>query len=459
MINKIIIPFLIIIFSLLIIYYILNKKHKEHFINLVKPLLNYEIKISNEFDNKDIKKKYKKKIDEKKIDEKKIDEKKIDEKNINENFVNKNILTENINNSPNNNISYVIYSLQGLWTNNNSIIKNNIIHNTTRIIIDTDNKKPNGKVFFYFLTKNKLVYNIKDVTDNSILCEKDDKTVLLYIRLLNDENSEDDVYKNTIVQYSGQKCLFSFYYPNVNKPFLRFISYQILKQPVDENLINIVAAKDWYIDNIKEPYDFKTYNIIIGKYKFDKKFIKIDGYNKNTDIFKKIEEKYPDGINLYIRRIYKSPSGKKKEIKTHISQPYNILIKNENDIPKNIKIISFKNDKKINSKKNYSFNKNESFKPISTYIYVAQLYHMQDTFEENIPKKKINKNQFQLHKTAKNMFNQNIEYIDINKLTKKIIYTYKIKNITTIPYSKEKEKKEDNPYIYELPFNKIIKYL
>jgi hypothetical protein len=39
MINKFIIPFLIIIFSLLIIYYILNKRNKKYFIEKFIPII------------------------------------------------------------------------------------------------------------------------------------------------------------------------------------------------------------------------------------------------------------------------------------------------------------------------------------------------------------------------------------------------------------------------------------
>ena len=123
-----------------------------------------------------------------------------------------------------------------------------------------------------------------------------------------------------------------------------------------------------------------------------------------------------------------------------------------------LKIISFEADKKINSLGKYKFNKSNEYVPKCTYIYVAQLYHKTDQFK-NTPMKKVNKNNFNLHKNAKNMFNNNIEFINLNKLVKNITYTYKMVYVNTLYYSKEKEKNKKNPYVYNISFNEILKKL
>jgi hypothetical protein len=459
MINKFIIPILVIIFSLLVIYYILDKKNKKYFIEKFIPLIiknsNYQKIIINSEDNieNDIN------DDDDDNDDDDNNNYKYSKKILNESFVSKPVSTPTplVKNSPNNELSYIIYSLKGTWTNNYSVVNNNRIYNTTTVDI-SDEKNPIVK--FKFKNKKDKTYKVTGVKDNSIICKSNDDSNILYIRLLNDKE-DNKIYKNTLVQYNGQKCLFSFYYPTSNKPFSRYISYQILKQPVDSNLLNIVKGKDWIVDFVKEPYDFKTYNIIVGKYKFPKKIMEIKYNKKNNDknknMFKVIKEKYPKGITLYIKRVYVSPNGKNKEIKTHISKPFKILIKDEDKIPEMIKIISFNADKKMNSKGKYIFNKANKFVPKCTYVYIEQFYHMSDEFKK-IPVKNVNKREFVLNKNAKNIFKDNIEFINLNKIVKNLTYNYKMKYFTTLYYSKEKEKNKNN-YTYNIPFNEIFKKL
>jgi len=473
MINKFIIPLLVIIFSLLVIYYILDKRNKKYFIEKFMPIIiknstdqtiiiNSEDNIENQeeeyedYDEDNDEDDYNTDDDDNTDDDNNDYDENFSKKNINENFV----AGPLVQNSPNNELPYIIYSLKGTWTNNNSIVQNNKIYNTTTVNI-SDEKNPIVKFKFKNKKIKTKIYQVTGVKDNSIICKSKDNSNILYIRLLNDKE-DVKIYKNTLVQYNGQKCLFSFYYPTSNKPFSRYISYQILKQPVDSNLLNIVRGKDWIVDFVKEPYDFKTYNIIVGNYKFPKKIMKIT-YNKknnnnNKNMFKVIKEKYPKGITLYLKRIYVSPNGKNKEIKTHISKPFKILIKSEDKIPEMIKIIDFNADKKINSKGKYIFNKSNKFVPKCTYVYIEQFYHMKDEFKK-IPTKKVNKREFILNKNAKNIFKDNIEFINLNKLIKNLTYDYKMKYFTTLYYSKEKEKNKNNQYTYNIPFSEIFKKL
>lgn len=470
MINKFIIPFLIIIFSLLIIYYILDKRNKEYFIEKFIPIIKNNILNNEIYGPKNDKlddmmnsalddtRNYARSDARNDARSDARSDARNDSEDISEHFKVTPLLKKKLENSPNNELPYIIYSLKGEWTNNKSIVDGNMIYNTTIIDISNENK---ATVTFKFQNNKDNIYNIIEIKDNSIICESSDKRYILYVRLLNDKN-DSKVYKNTLVQYNGQKCLYSFHYIKSSKPFLTYISYQILQQPVDANLLNIIRAKDWNISFIKEPYDFKTYSIIVGKYKFPKKIMKIKNSTKKIDDkknFKLIKEKYPDGITFYIKRVYKSPNGKNKEIKTHISKPFKLVIKNEDDIPEMIKIISFEADKKLNSSKKYVFNKAKDFVPICTYIYVAQLYHMTDQLNKKIPKKKVNKNKFNLHKNAKNIFKNNIEFININKLVKNITYNYKMKYVNSISYSKKNEKNRRDPYIYNISFNEILKNL
>jgi len=167
-----------------------------------------------------------------------------------------------------------------------------------------------------------------------------------------------------------------------------------------------------------EVYDLSTYNKIVGDYKYPSNYLKVDYGISNQDILNKINTNYTNGIKFAIQRVFKSPTG--SEIITKLSNP--ILIKGTKNgtIPNNIIISSFEKDKDVNNLKNF-------FAPLKTIVYFYKLQDTQVSYnyaDENLVT--VPSSSFSLNNNATNMYQQNVQYNNLNTVEQLNNSQYKI---------------------------------
>ena len=370
--NNILYPILIIIFSLLIVYFIMKNKYDKKLTENIEKFENNYIK-----NNKD--------------------------------QLLKNVL---------NNSKFTKENANGTWTTIGTTVDSN--YNATNLmninidkIISDNDVNINNFGTISFLDIN---FNISYVLNENIIAISPDIPLLnIHIKLVNNFTDENKNISKDFYKTDTPMAIISIYMND----FLiyKYISYKIFNNKVGAELYRVIKSGDFIIDKPPQLYDFKTYDILINDYKYSDNYIKFNFGINDKDKLNLIKEKYNSSIKFSIQRVFSSPTG--NEIVTRISEPILLNAINNNNIPKEIEISSFNKDKEANKLINF-------FKPKYTNLYVYKFtennvkYDFGDTNPTYASTKILN-----LKNNADKMFNSVIEYNNLNSVQKISTNTYK----------------------------------
>jgi hypothetical protein len=154
----------------------------------------------------------------------------------------------------------------------------------------------------------------------------------------------------------------------------KFASYKVYNNKVGDALYRIVISGKFYIEKAPPVYDYKTYNTIISTYKFPSKYLSVKFGIQNSDIINTINTKYDKKIKFCMQRVFYSPTNDDTEIITNVSPDIFINVISDNKIPSNITICSFENDKNTNRL-------NAFFRPKATILYFYKYVDTVTTYE------------------------------------------------------------------------------
>ena len=396
--NNILYPILIIIFSLLIVYFIMKNKYDK---NLIKNFENFE---NNYIKN-------------------------------NKDKLLKNVL---------NNSKFTKENANGTWTTIGTTVDSN--YNASNLMnINIENILSYENNINNFGTINFLDtnFNISYVLNQNIVAISPDIPLLnIHIKLINNFTDENKNISKSFYKTDTPMCIVSIY---INDFLVyKFISYKFFNNKVGAELYRIIKSGDFIIDNPPQLYDFKTYDILINDYKYSENYIKFDFGINDKDKVNLIKEKYNSYIKFSIQRVFASPTG--NEIVTKISEPILLNAISNNTIPQKIEINSFSKDKEANKLVNF-------FKPKYTNLYVYKF------IENNIEYEYSDKNPIymankilNLKNNSDKMFNSVIEYNNLNSVQKISTNKYKITLI------KQLNSDLDNPIIIKFldVYNKLL---
>lgn len=384
-------PFLILIFSILIIYAIIQYKNNKK--------LNYKI----------------------------------------ESFVNNNYYNSQENNlklNVENNLSFKEY-VNGNWTYNETTINSNSTANNLIKITISNNNDNNGTVI---LTKNNITMNIIFISNNFIVASNEQKT--FYIKFINIFKNNSNNENNELILNQPTAIIEHF---NNNILISKFYSYKITNTNiVPAEIIRIIEGKSYIINNPPEWFDYDTYKTIIGNYIFPSNLINItfSTGQVNNNIYSILKNNYSGGIKFSIRRVFYSPSSHDKEIITKNSNPVLLSVINNNNIPYTIDIQPFKKDMQANSLERF-------LQPKATILYFykydvcnEKTYNFSESQIKEVSKSALS---LSIDNQATSMFNDNIQFYDPTKIQRTMTCNYKmtlgyrmnsdLDNPTKIPFS------------------------
>ena len=388
MTNKIIFPILIIIFSLLVIFGIVNNRKNKKLNDSIE-------KFSNNFTEYKIK---------------------------HDNFLEKN--KDEIINNAITNTGFTKDILNGTWTSLNTEVNSdysvtNLMTINTNEVFSIDTKSPN------FGTIN-IDGDIYDITlllnENLVAVSQNSKLLNLHMKFLNKFNTnklDNRPYKNSET-YSAMVSMYS------NDVLLtKYISYKVFDNKVTPDIFSIIKSKNFLVGQPPPNFDFNTYNVLIGGYKFPNNYIHFSFGQTNADKLSIINSKYQGKLRFSIQRIFESPT--KKEIITRNSQPMIINAVDNGSIPSEIVISSFADDKSANSLSKF-------FKPKSTILYFYKLERVTKSYDYAKPGLlRSPRNYIQLKSNASSMFDANIDYNDLNSVRETSNSHYKMTYVDTKP--------------------------
>jgi hypothetical protein len=370
--NNILYPILIIIFSLLIIYLILKNKLDKKLVENIEKFENDYIK-----NNKD------------------------------------QLLNNVLNNS-----KFTKDNANGTWTSIQTTVDSNynasnLITINVNQIIDGTNSSINNFGTISFLDNN---FNITYILNENIVAVSPDIPLLnIHIKFVNNFTDENKDINLDFYKTDSPMAIVSIY---IND-FLayKFVSYKVYNNKVGAELYRIIKSGDFIVTKTPQIYDFNTYNILINDYKYPQNYIKFNFGINDKHKLNVIKEKYNGNIKFSIERVFASPTG--NEIVTKISTPVLLNAINNNNIPKNIEIVPFSNDKQANNLINF-------FKPKYTNLYFYHftennvIYDFADKNQIYIPNKILN-----LKNNSDKMFNPIIQYDNLNSVEKISTNSYK----------------------------------
>jgi hypothetical protein len=337
--SKIIYPILIIIFSILIIYGIINNKNNsklnsnfENFLDLGnEPSQDQDTRIVNYY--------------------------------LNEN--NENLLTSNVSNT-----LFTSNMINGSWTCDLTTVDStyNVQNTMTISSIEQINSSNYNKNITNYGT---VVYNNQTYTINFLL--NDNLTAVLinsqgvpssqnlHIKFYNNFSNEGKEIINAPFykpeEFNSEVSIYSN-----NTLINKFVSYKIYDNKVGDELYRIITTRDFYIEKAAPVYDYDAYKVIIGKYKFPSNFITLSFGTTNTNVLNTLNTKYFGTIKFFIQRVFYSPTSDNAEIITNISDSVLLQVVSNNQIPTTITICSFQNDQNTNGLESF-------FKPKATILY------------------------------------------------------------------------------------------
>ena len=374
--NKIIYPILIIIFSILIIFAIFNKKNNEK--------LNKGIE---RFNNEYL-------------------------------YKNKNKLIKNM---ENNQITKDFAN--GTWTNPlTTINSNNEVSDLTTInIIDTINGKNINFGNINLMNQDfKITYVLNE---NIVAVSKTVPSFNIHIKFMNIFNDEKNVKINKGYNVPQTlNCVVSFFIMNLL--IFKFVSYKVYNNKVSPDLYQIIKLKDIFINEPKPVYDFETYHILVGNYLFPNDYISYSFNGTDPQILETINSKYHGRIKYSIKRVFESPTG--NEIITKNSTPILLNSVDNGRIPENIIIKPFLDDKQTNNLLSF-------FKPKATLLYFYKLirtdlsYNFKDETLIKVPSSTLN-----LKNKSDKMYNNIIQHNNLNTVQEKDLNYYRITYVTKV---------------------------
>ena len=385
MTNNIIYPVLIILFSILIIFGLLNNRQNEKLISNIERYRNLYLKVN----------------------ETKIKE------------------------SAANNIYFSADLINGNWTCDLTTVDST--YNASNFIvitlIDISLLEPistnYGKINNIPSSYGTLMYNGFKYDINFLVGEN-----LNAIKLLSDGTKSNDrihiKFFNNMTNETQNGVNPVFYKPETFNSIVSFFSGKIqttkfasYKVYTDNNqnivggeLYRIIKSKDIYIDQPSPLYDYNVYDTIINDYKLSSEYIKTIFGIINVDVLNTINNKYDGNIYFCMQRVFKSPADSSKELITRMSEKIKVNVIQNNMIPNSLEIVSFNNDK-IENKLNNMFN------PKAALLYFYKLnnintsYSYKDSSTITQPQSVLN-----LQNNAQNMFNSTLSYNDLKSVTK-----------------------------------------
>jgi len=386
MTNKIIFPILIIIFSLLVIFAIVNNRKNKKLNDSIE-------KFSNNFT------------------ENKINNDQFLEKSKNQ------IINNALTNS-----SFTKTILNGTWTTLNTEVNSDysvtkLMTISTNEIFSVDTKTPN----FGTIDIEGEIYNILILLNENLVAQSQNSKLLnLHMKFLNKFNSDkldNKPYKNSET-FTAVVSMYSS-----NTLLTKYISYKVFDGKVSPDIYSIIKSKNFLVGQPPPNFDFNTYNVLIGGYKFSNNYMYFNFGQTNDDKLQIINSKYQGKLKFSIQRIFESPT--KNEIITRNSPPIMIDAVDNGSIPSEIVISSFADDKNANSLSKF-------FKPKSTILYFYKLDRIEKSYDYTKPELlKSPKNYLELKSNASDMVDPDFEYNDLNSVREITNNHYKMTYVET----------------------------
>lgn len=401
--NKIIYPILIIIFSVLVIYGIINNKNNYKLNNNVEkftdmssastPGLNKEDKVINYF----------------------LDE-------------SKDILKS----SAANNTLFTTEMINGTWTSDLSTV--DTTYNVTNLI--TVNANNALSLSNYDNTNNygTISYNNQSYRINFLLNENLTAVMLNTAGAPTSQNLHIKFYNN--FSKEGQK--------NINPPFYKpeefnsvvsiysnnalinkFASYKVYDGKAGDELYRIITSRNFRINQAAPIYDFKAYNTIIGEYQFPSNYLTALFGVTNAGVLNTINTKYDGTIKFCIQRVFYSPTNDDTEIITSKSKEISLNVVLNGQIPDKIQVCSFENDKTANGLESF-------FRPKATILYFYKYINSDSDYKFEDPNNIIRPNtSLNIQNNAFNVTAPNIVFNNLGSVKKIVTNNYTITRVNT----------------------------
>ena len=383
MTNKLIFPFLIILFSIIIIYGIFNIKYNNKFLTNIEKFQNNYLES------------------------------------------NKNNIKNNILNGQQTTIDFA----NGNWSWYNSTVNlsdytvSNMLTINANSGTDTSNL---GTIKFTY--ENEIItYKIVSILNGTIIAAFDSVSIQIsFTNIFTDSTNINPPYNNIT---NIPNAIVTFY---LNQTlFTKFTSYKIYNNTVGGEIYGIISSNDIYIDSPPPTFDFATYDILVGKYKYPSKYISLSTSimgGTNNNIGTRIQKQYLGNLQFSIKRIFKSPAkmssdGNSAKIITTMSNPIQLKVR-KGYVPSELVIVPFEQDKEANNLSNF-------FEPYGTIVYFYQyinkepLYYFSNEDLISHPAASVLK----YKNNANSMFEQNISYNQLNTVTKDIQYSFQLVRI------------------------------
>jgi hypothetical protein len=362
-----------------------------------------------------------------------------------ENFVNnknnnKNIIKDNYYK----NILFTSEVAKGTWTSFNTTADDNYnVNNLTNININTTNINTNqllsinnnnidlGTILTYVPDNlnEPTEFKITNILNGIIIGVNNDENYSIQINLF--DIKQNNEYNKT----KTEQAIISLYSQDIL--LKKYLSYKVYNNKVGGELYKIIVANDYDVDKPPKIYNFDTYNRIVNSYVFPEKYINFTFGQTNTNIQNILENTYSGVINFSIKRVFMSPDG--NTFSTKMSEPIKLNAIFNGQIPEFIEIVPFENDNKLN-------NFNGIYKPYQTILYFYKFTNIVSTYEYKNPQmNQRNKSVFKLQNNADNIFNNTVQFNNLNTVTQYNNYNFDItiaatvnsdyNNSTIIPFS------------------------
>lgn len=375
--SKIIYPILIILFSILFIYAIISNRNINKLNNNIENFKNgYLEKLKDDLDK---------------------------------NTINNNTFSKDLAN--------------GDWTTMSTEVDSN--YNVTNLMkINITNVIDGSSDNFGTINFMGSDFNIMlALNDNITAVSKALNVLNIHIKLFNKFTEENNININT-----------PFYIPDTPNAIVsifisdflvfKYASYKVYNNKVGAEVYRIIKAKDYIVEQPPPIYDFKTYNVLIGNYVLSQNYITVKFGTTNTSIYNKIITEYSQNIKFSIQRVFESPTG--NEIITKNSKPILLNCIYNDQIPTEINIVPFSDDKTSNSLISF-------FKPKATILYFYKLVNLNTTYGYGNDKlNSVTNNVFNLQNNSTNMYSPIIQYNTLNTVQQVNTSTYQmtfVKNI------------------------------
>lgn len=378
--NKLIFPFLIILFSMIIIYGIFNIKYNNKFLNNIEKFQN------NYLQN--------------------------NENNMKLNMVN--------------GIQTTIDFANGNWSWYNSTVNssNYVVSNMATINLISESQL--GTLTFTFIESNGnpeiVTFNIVSILNGNIIATMGN---VLSINMSFTNIFTEQIYENPNPSYSIQSAptaTVSIFYGN--NLITKFVSYKIYNNIVGGEVYRVIASNDIYVSSPPPTFDFNTYNILINNYVYPSNYAYLEMNGINNSYEEIIKNNYLGKLKFSIQRIYMSPGQKQSDgnptqIITKISPPITLDV-GAGDIPSQLVIVPFQEDKEANHLSNF-------FQQIGTYVYFYQ-YSATDTsyYYGNTNLIQHSSSVLNLQNNSDSMFNPNIQYNRLETVTQENQFNFNL---------------------------------